>query len=159
MHVGKHKENFQLSNQHELLDTKHLRLLRAHDYVGIHSKDVILDAWKFLSQLGRTSFQVLPRRSSCRSQPFFPFEVVALAARDVIWGEGRVHAAIASDLPPCSPRGSTGDSQRCLSTFKDPLLHCRRGRYTLPVPNATCSHWRLVCTGSSLTVDRRAGFT
>lgn len=42
--LGKHKENFPLSNQHELLNTKHFRELRVHDCVGIHSKDVTLDA-------------------------------------------------------------------------------------------------------------------
>lgn len=91
----KHKENFQLSNQHELLHTKHLRELRIHDCVGIHSKDVTLDVWKFLSQQGRniTSFHDLPWRSRHRSQSFFPSEDMALVARDAIWGEGRARAA------------------------------------------------------------------
>lgn len=51
--LGKHKENFPLSNQHELLNTKLFRELRLHDCVGIHSKDVTLDAWKSLFQQRR----------------------------------------------------------------------------------------------------------
>lgn len=88
--VGKQRGNFQLSNQHELLNTKHLRELSALDCVGIHSKDVTLGAWKVLSQQGRdtTSFQDLPWRSSRRLQSFFPLEDVALVARDAIWGRG-----------------------------------------------------------------------
>lgn len=93
--VGKQKENFQLSNQHELLSTKHLRELGARDCVGFRSKDVTLDAWKFLSQQGKdlTTFQDLSWRSSYRSQSFFPFEDVALVAKAAIWGKERVHAA------------------------------------------------------------------
>lgn len=93
--VGKQKENFQLSNQHELLGTTQLRERRAHDCVGFHSKDVTLDARKFLFQQGKglTSFQHLPWRSSYRSQSFFPFEDVALVAKAAIWGKARVHAA------------------------------------------------------------------
>lgn len=81
--VGKHKENFQLSNQHELLNTNHLRELRAHDCVGIHSKDVTLDAWKVFSQQEKdiTSFQDPPWRSNYRPQSFFPFEDAALVSR------------------------------------------------------------------------------
>lgn len=153
MQVGKHQENFQLSNQHELLNTNHLRELRAQDCVGIHSKDVTLDAWKVLSQQGKdiTSFQDPPWRSNYRPQSFFP---------SWLWFLGLLLGAQGGSVQhgfwflSWSSRGSTGDTLRETWAHSSLLSSSVGGSgivYLFPV--LPSSHWRLVCTGPSWTME------
>lgn len=79
--------------------------LRAHGCAGIQPKDATLDAQMLLSQRGRgrTSFQDLPWRSSCRPQSSRP-----LVARDAVWGEWMVHAARPRTPIPAAPEVAQG---------------------------------------------------